>query len=161
MQKNSQSIDSKIRSRIYGNGKGWVFTPKHFQDLGSSAAIESTLRRLKAEGIIRQLARGLYDFPAGDPVLGTVAPSADAIARALVVRDASPSNPPAHMQPTYWDSPSRCQHASSSSLTALPAKSRSVDGKSTFNTPPRATWPRLGARAVRSFKLFVTSGRIR
>jgi len=88
MQKNSQSIDSKIRSRIYGNGKGWVFTPKHFQDLGSSAAIDSTLRRLKAEVTIRQLARGLYDFPAEDPVLGTVAPSADAIARALVVRDA-------------------------------------------------------------------------
>ena len=88
MPQKSPSIDSKVRSRIYGNGKGWVFTPKHFQDLGSSAAIDSTLRRLKAAGTIRQLARGLYDFPAQDPVLGTVAPSADAIARALVVRDA-------------------------------------------------------------------------
>ena len=88
MPQKSPSIDSKVRSRIYGNGKGWVFTPKHFQDLGSSAAIDSTLRRLKAVGTIRQLARGLYDFPAQDPVLGTVAPSADAIARALVVRDA-------------------------------------------------------------------------
>lgn len=84
----SQTIDSKIRSRVYGNGKGWVFTPKHFQDLGSSAAIESTLRRLKVAGTIRQLARGLYDYPVHDPVLGTVAPSADSIARALVVRDA-------------------------------------------------------------------------
>ena len=88
MPQKSPSIDSKVRSRIYGNGKGWVFTPKHFQDLGSSAAIDSTLRRLKAAGTIRQLARGLYDFPAQDPVLGAVAPSADAIARALVVRDA-------------------------------------------------------------------------
>ena len=88
MPQKSPSIDSKVRSRIYGNGKGWVFTPKHFQDLGSSAAIDSTLRRLKAADTIRQLARGLYDFPAQDPVLGTVAPSADAIARALVVRDA-------------------------------------------------------------------------
>ncbi len=88
MLQKSPSIDSKVRSRIYGNGKGWVFTPKHFQDIGSSAAIDSTLRRLKAAGAIRQLARGLYDFPAKDPVLGTVAPSADAIARALVVRDA-------------------------------------------------------------------------
>ncbi|MEI6607309.1 MAG: DUF6088 family protein [Verrucomicrobiota bacterium] len=88
MPQKSPSIDSKVRSRIYGNGKGWVFTPKHFQDMGSSAAIDSTLRRLKAAGTIRQLARGLYDFPAQDPVLGTVAPSADAIARALVVRDA-------------------------------------------------------------------------
>ena len=88
MPRKSPSIDSKVRSRIYGNGKGWVFTPKHFQDLGSSAAIDSTLRRLKTAGTIRQLAWGLYDFPAQDPVLGAVAPSADAIARALVVRDA-------------------------------------------------------------------------
>ncbi len=85
--KSPQSIDSKIRSRIYGNGRGWVFTPKHFQDIGSSDAIDSTLRRLKMSGTIRQLARGLYDYPFQDAVLGTVAPSADAIARALVVRD--------------------------------------------------------------------------
>lgn len=77
-----------IRSRIYGHGKGWAFTPKHFRDLGSTAAIDSSLRRLKASGTIRQLARGLYDYPVNDPILGTVAPSADAIARALVARDA-------------------------------------------------------------------------
>ena len=47
-----------------------------------------SLRRFKAAGTIRQLARGLYDYPVNDPVLGTVAPSADAIARALVARDA-------------------------------------------------------------------------
>ena len=88
MQKQSQPIDSQVRSRIYGNGRGWVFTPKHFQGLGSSDSIDSAMRRLKAAGIIRQLARGLYDYPVQDQVLGTVAPSADAIARALVVRDA-------------------------------------------------------------------------
>jgi hypothetical protein len=84
----AQSIDAQVRSRIYGHGKGWVFTPKHFQDLGKTDAIDSALRRLKAVGTIRQLARGLYDYPAQDSVLGLVAPSADAIARALVVRDA-------------------------------------------------------------------------
>jgi hypothetical protein len=88
MVKSPQTIDSKIRSRIYGHGRGWVFTPKHFQGLGGVAAIDSTLRRLKAADTIRQLARGLYDYPVQDPVLGTVAPSADAIARALVARDA-------------------------------------------------------------------------
>jgi hypothetical protein len=88
MAKHAQSIDLSIRSRVFGNGRGWVFTPKHFQDLGSDSAIDSALRRLKAAGTIRQLARGLYDYPVQDPVLGTVAPSADAIARAIVVRDA-------------------------------------------------------------------------
>ncbi len=88
MARHSQSIDSDIRSRIVGHGRGWVFTPKHFQNLGSSSAIDSTLRRLRAEGGIRQLARGLYDYPAQDPQLGLLTPTADAIARALVVRDA-------------------------------------------------------------------------
>ncbi|MFA5265647.1 MAG: DUF6088 family protein [Opitutaceae bacterium] len=84
----TQPIDAKIRSRIYGHGKGWAFTPKHFQDIGGSDAIDSALRRLRAANTIRQLARGLYDYPERHPILGIVAPSADAIARALVVRDA-------------------------------------------------------------------------
>jgi hypothetical protein len=88
MKTKPQSIDAQVRSRIYGNGKGWVFTPRHFHGLGSSDAVDSSLRRLKEAGTIRQLARGLYDYPVQDPVLGIVAPSADAIARALVVRDA-------------------------------------------------------------------------
>lgn len=86
--KHAQSIDLSIRSRIFGNGRGWVFTPKHFKDIGSDAAIDSALRRLRADGTIRKLGRGLHDYPVSDPVLGLVAPSADAIARALVIRDA-------------------------------------------------------------------------
>jgi hypothetical protein len=83
-----QSVDAQLRSRIYGHRRGWVFTHRHFQGMGSTAAIESTLRRLRHEGVIRLLARGLYDYPVKHPVLGTVAPSADAVARALVGRDA-------------------------------------------------------------------------
>jgi hypothetical protein len=86
--RSSQTIDYKIRSRIYGNKRGWVFTPQRFQDLGSSDAIDSTLRRLKAEGVIRNLARGLYDYPAEHPKLGLLAPSVEAVARALKMRDA-------------------------------------------------------------------------
>lgn len=88
MDKRLQSIDSLVRSRIYGHARGWVFTPKHFFDLGSESAIDSALRRLKADGSIRQLTRGLYDYPVQDSILGAVTPSADTVARALVVRDA-------------------------------------------------------------------------
>lgn len=88
MTKHLQSTDSKIRRQIFGKGRGWVFTPKHFQDNCSADAIDATLRRLKQDGIIRQLARGLYDYPVHDAVLGPVYPTADAIARALVARDA-------------------------------------------------------------------------
>lgn len=88
MGKHTQSIDNKTLSRIYGHGGGWVFTPAHFLDLGSRTAVATALKRHKQAGIIRQLARGLYDYPIDHPVLGRIAPSADAVARALASRDA-------------------------------------------------------------------------
>ena len=88
MPKHATSSDRRVLDRIRGHGRGWVFTPAHLADLGSRNAVASALKRFKANGLIRQLARGLYDYPVQDPLLGTVAPSADAIARALVVRDA-------------------------------------------------------------------------
>lgn len=88
MGKHTQSTDKSILARIYGLGRGAVFTPARFQDLGSPDAIHNALSRYTDAGTIRKLARGLYDYPVQHPVLGTVAPSADAIARALVGRDA-------------------------------------------------------------------------
>ena len=88
MGKHIQSIDNKIRNRIYGHGRGWAFTPAHFSDLGSRDAVASALRRYRQSGLIRQLARGLYDYPGTDPELGILAPSPDALARALAGRDA-------------------------------------------------------------------------
>lgn len=94
MKKKSKTVDNQIVSRIYGHGKGWVFTPNHFKDLGSRDAIASTLKRYKQTGLIRQLARGLYDYPKTDPLLGPLQPSTDEIAKALSGRDA------ARLQPT-------------------------------------------------------------
>ncbi len=88
MGKHTQSIDNKIINRIYGHGKGWAFTPAHFSDLGSRDAVASALRRYRRSGIIRQRARGLYDYPRTDPELGVLTPSPDAVARALAGRDA-------------------------------------------------------------------------
>lgn len=94
MKRNSKSIDYKILSRIYGHGRGWVFTPNDFKDLGSRNAVASSLKRYKQSGQIRQLARGLYDYPKSDPQLGLLLPSSDDIAKALAGRDA------ARLQPT-------------------------------------------------------------
>jgi hypothetical protein len=94
MKKNIKTIDSQILSRIYGHGRGWVFTPNHFKDLGSRDAIASALKRHKQSGLIRQLSRGLYDYPKTDPELGPLQPATDDIARALAGRDA------ARLQPT-------------------------------------------------------------
>ena len=79
-----QSIDSNILSRIFGSGRGSVFTPGRFLDLGSRNAVDKVLSRLVQKGTIRRLARGLYDYPKHHPIMGILAPSPDAIARALV-----------------------------------------------------------------------------
>ena len=47
MTKSQKNRDSQILSRIYGHGRGWVFTPNHFKDLGSRDAIASALKRSK------------------------------------------------------------------------------------------------------------------
>ena len=93
MDASKKNIDSKVVSRIYGHGRGWVFTPNHFKDLGSRDAVASALKRHKQSGLIRQLARGVYDYPKIDPELGLLEPSIDYIAQALAGRDATRLQP--------------------------------------------------------------------
>ena len=93
MEKSKKNIDNKVVSRIYGHGRGWVFTPNHFKDLGSRDAVASALKRHKQSGLIRQLARGVYDYPKIDPELGLLEPSTDDIAQALAGRDATRLQP--------------------------------------------------------------------
>ncbi len=83
-----QSIDNKIKNRIYGTGRGSVFTPSDFVDLGSRVAVDKALSRLAAKGTLRRLARGLYDFPRQDAQLGPLFPTVHAVASALKGRDA-------------------------------------------------------------------------
>lgn len=82
-KKQSQSIDMKILSRIYGKGRGCVFTPSDFADLGSQDAVHQALSRHARAGTIRKLARGLYDYPRQNPKLGPIPPSDENIAKAL------------------------------------------------------------------------------
>src|SRR6516225_5273449 len=86
-RKMTQSIDSRILARIHWRGRGSVFVPSDFLDIGSREAVDLALHRLSRKGTIRRLARGVYDFPKEHPVLGLLSPSADAVARALAGRD--------------------------------------------------------------------------
>ena len=83
----AQSIENKVVSRIYGNGRGWVFTPSHFLDLGSRTAIDQALGRLAKAGTIRRLVHGLYNYPEKHPVLGVLPANYERIAQALAGRD--------------------------------------------------------------------------
>ena len=86
-RKSPQSIDSRILARIHGLGRGSVFVPGDFLDIGSREAVDLALHRLARKGTIRRLARGVYDFPKKHPVLGLLSPSADDVAHALAGRD--------------------------------------------------------------------------
>lgn len=83
-----QSINNKVYSRIVGHGRGWVFTPTNFKDLGSRTAVATAIKRYKQNGTIRHIAWGLYDYPRTDPQLGVLTPSVDQIMTALKKRDA-------------------------------------------------------------------------
>jgi hypothetical protein len=82
-----QSVETKVKNRIYGNGRGWCFTPKCFMDLGEEKAIYSALMRLEQKGVIRKLGHGVYDYPEKHEKLGLIAPSAEKIAKAISDRD--------------------------------------------------------------------------
>lgn len=80
------SIAQKIKNRIKGKGRGWAFTPRDFIDLGPRNNIGQILYRLTKQGFIRQVSRGVYDYPRHHPDLGIRVPDvkqvADAVARA-------------------------------------------------------------------------------
>lgn len=81
-----QPTDSKVLARIHGHGRGWVFTPADFLDLGSRDAVDQALSRHARTGHIRRLTWGLYDYPVDHPDLGRVAPATQAVAKALSTR---------------------------------------------------------------------------
>lgn len=86
-KKSIQAVDSRIVTAINGRGRGSVFVPADFLDIGSRTAVDVVLHRLARQGTIRRLARGVYEFPIEHPVLGQLTASAEDIARALAGRD--------------------------------------------------------------------------
>ena len=78
------TIQDDILDRIRGQGRGKVFTPKDFLDLGSRDAADQSLSRLVKGGEIQRLGRGLYHFPRINERLGIpIGPDLDEIAEAL------------------------------------------------------------------------------
>jgi hypothetical protein len=78
------TIHDRVLNRIRGKGRGAVFTPKDFLDLGSRAAVDQTLSRLARDGTVTRLRRGVYFFPKVHPRLGALSPDPDTVARAVV-----------------------------------------------------------------------------
>lgn len=80
------AMTHKIIKRVRGKGRGWVFTPKDFLDLGTRASVGMALTRLLNSGSIRRIGRGLYDYPMVHDKLGLLSPDADMIVQALAIQ---------------------------------------------------------------------------
>jgi len=78
-----QVIENKVKNRIYGKGRGWCFTPKHFTDPGSDMAVRQALTRLTKQGFIKRLAWGLYEYPRKHPKLGELPPQLNQVIEAI------------------------------------------------------------------------------
>jgi hypothetical protein len=77
-------VTKKIRQRIYGHGRGWVFNSKDFQDITSLETTRQILGRLTREGKIIRLREGIYHFPNTSSLLNIPTnPDPDAVARAI------------------------------------------------------------------------------
>lgn len=83
----TDNTEKSILKRIRGSGRGSVFIPNQFTDLGERTAIDKALSRLAADGAIRRLARGVYDYPRTHLTMGELSPSIEAVAKAIAGRD--------------------------------------------------------------------------
>lgn len=79
-----QSIKSKIISRIYGHGRGWCFSQIDFSDIAVRSTVDTILGRAEADGTIRRVLRGLFDYPLYSDLLKTyLSPDMGEVASAL------------------------------------------------------------------------------
>lgn len=90
------TLADHILHRVRGHGRGHVFGPRDFLDLGGRAGVDQALTRLADAGTIRRIDRGLYDLPRFHPKIGLLWPSAAAVALAIArqtgsrIKDAGP-----------------------------------------------------------------------
>ena len=83
----NNSTADRIRRRVQDSPTDTVFHAGLFLDLDSRTAVDKALSRLVAVNFLRRMARGLYYQPKEHPILGTILPPVEAVARALADRD--------------------------------------------------------------------------
>lgn len=100
-RRHTNSTATRVLKRIRGKGRGSVFVPTDFLDIGSGSrvAVDAALGRLADDGTLRRIGRGVYDYPKPSR-FGPRTPSPDAVAAAVarstketvVVSDAKAAN---------------------------------------------------------------------
>ncbi|MBO4588252.1 MAG: hypothetical protein J5711_05040 [Bacteroidales bacterium] len=84
-----QTIENKILARLKGGGRGRIFFPSDFSNLGEPRSVLKALERMTNDEKIVRVAKGIYCYPKIDRRLGlsVIYPSIDEIARAVARRD--------------------------------------------------------------------------
>lgn len=78
------SVENKVLSRIYGNGRGYAFSSSDFIDRFSINNIDKALSMLVKKNKIRRVARGIYDYPKYSELLQKeLSPDIEQVARAI------------------------------------------------------------------------------
>lgn len=81
------SSKSQIETKVMKSSLGEIFFAEDFYTYGSPGNIRLTLFRLVKEGILERLAQGVYLKPKRDPLLGTLYPTTEDIAKQIAQRD--------------------------------------------------------------------------
>lgn len=76
-------VSGRITQRIQEAGRGSVWTPRDFLDLGARSAVGQALRRLVQRSMLQRLDRGVYSYPRVDRRFGSIAPDPDTVATAI------------------------------------------------------------------------------
>jgi hypothetical protein len=78
------SVEQKLKSRVYGLGRGSAFSSKDFSKLGSRDSVDQALHSLWEKGFIRRLRRGIYDYPRMSTLVKVpLPPDVDQVAQAI------------------------------------------------------------------------------
>ncbi|MBN2684823.1 MAG: type IV toxin-antitoxin system AbiEi family antitoxin domain-containing protein [Pontiellaceae bacterium] len=79
-----QPIPDRILREIARHKDDWCFSQKDFMEIAGRNALEQAFFRLKKEGKIRRIGRGLYDVPRYSDLLKTdLSPTASQVAKAI------------------------------------------------------------------------------
>ena len=124
------AVADQIMRRVRGKGRGWVFTPKNFIDLGTRGSVDMALSRLVHAGNIRRIGRGLYDYPRKHDSLGPLSPDPANIAQAVSTQSGDKIAP---------------SGATASNSFGL---STQVPARATYATSGRSRVRRVGGRSV-------------
>ena len=80
------SFSDQILRKIKSHRRGWVFAPKDFLCICSRGAVGNILSRLTKRGVIRNIAKGIYDYPKQHKLIGKLSPNKDHVAKTMAAK---------------------------------------------------------------------------